>query len=266
MTQRSAFQRIGVREAEALLQRKDVLVLDVRDSDSFARGHIPGALNVSIASVSPLVEQTSKSTSVLIYCYHGYASQEYAQLFADFRFREVYSLDGGFEAWQQPPPATRANSLPPSVRAWLEDNGFPEGDLEATIRNETTPLMQASLQGLAETARALVAAGAHLDARNADGNNALWLACVGSHFEVIDVLVEAGVDIDNRNDNGATALMYAASSGKAPVVARLLSQGADTTPETLDGFSALDMAATLDCLNLLRLAARPQSKALAPCS
>jgi thiosulfate/3-mercaptopyruvate sulfurtransferase len=32
----------------------------------------------------------------------------------------------------------------------------------------------------------------------------------------------------------------------------LLSVGADTSSETLDGFSALDMAATKECLALLR--------------
>ncbi len=74
---------------------------------------------------------------------------------------------------------------------------------------------------------------------------------------MIDILVEAGVDINNRNDNGATPLMYAASSGKDGVVGRLLARGADTTPETLDGFTALHMAATAECLALLRHATRP---------
>jgi Ankyrin repeats (3 copies) len=88
----------------------------------------------------------------------------------------------------------------------------------------------------------LIAAGARLNARNGDGNNALWLACVGDHLDVIDMLVEAGIDVDNRNDNGATPLMYAASSGKAGIVERLLVKGADPSPETLDGFTALDLA------------------------
>ncbi|MGA7810191.1 ankyrin repeat domain-containing protein, partial [Bradyrhizobium sp.] len=79
---------------------------------------------------------------------------------------------------------------------------------------------------------------------------------VGSHLDIIDRLVEAGIDINNCNDNGATALMYAASSGRDAVVARLLANGADTEPETLDGFSALDMAASVECLTLLRHAAR----------
>ena len=49
--------------------------------------------------------------------------------------------------------------------------------------------------------RALTAAGAALNARNADGNNAFWFACVGNHLDIIDLLVAYGIDVDNQNDN-----------------------------------------------------------------
>ena len=74
--------------------------------------------------------------------------------------------------------------------------------------------MKASHKGENDIVRRLIGAGARLDARNADGANALWLACVGAHPDTMDALIEAGVEIDNQNDNGATALMYAASTGK----------------------------------------------------
>ena len=48
-----------------------------------------------------MLSATPKDAPVLIYCYHGNASQEFAQIFSDFRFREVYSLDGGYEAWSK---------------------------------------------------------------------------------------------------------------------------------------------------------------------
>jgi thiosulfate/3-mercaptopyruvate sulfurtransferase len=152
-------------------------------------------------------------------------------------------MDGGYEAWSHRPRPTGA--VPEeALQAWLTQQGFQPDDVNGVGPNAMTPLMKAAHLGQAEIARKLIAAGAKLDARNADGNNALWLACVGQHLDMIDLLVDAGVDIDNRNDNGATCLMYAASSGKDGVVAKLLASGADTAPETLDGFSALDMAAT----------------------
>ena len=141
----------------------------------------------------------------------------------------------------------------PDLKGWLRAEGFGE-DLEAVVANATTPLMHAALKGDFATAKALLAAGANIAARNGDGNNALWLACVEQNVDMLDLLIDAGIDIDNRNENGATALMFAASSGRTEVVAMLLARGADIHAETPDGFSAMDMAANLDCLNLLRAA------------
>ena len=43
-------------------------------------------------------KRLNKDAPVLVYCYHGNSSQEYAQMLADFRFNQVYSVDGGFAA------------------------------------------------------------------------------------------------------------------------------------------------------------------------
>ena len=144
----------------------------------------------------------------------------------------------------------------PALVEWLRQEGFSGDDINSRTGNEMTPLMRAALKGDCAMARKILAASGELAARNADGNNALWLACVERHLDMIDLLIGAGIDMDNPNDNGATALMYAASSGRTEVVAHLLARGADIAPETLDGFSAMDMAANLDCLNLLRAAHR----------
>jgi ankyrin repeat protein len=52
--------------------------------------------------------------------------------------------------------------------------------------------MKASHMGDAGIVRQLIAAGARLDLRNTDGGNALWLACVGNHLDIIDMLIDAG--------------------------------------------------------------------------
>jgi thiosulfate/3-mercaptopyruvate sulfurtransferase len=252
MRPRSPFHRIDADAAAELLQRDDVLRFDVRDAGSFAQAHITGAQHLTQRNLSELITGTTRRMPILIYCYHGNASQDYAQTFSDFGFTEVYSLDGGFEAWRLRYAAGGAADISAALGHWLAAQGFPENDVNAIIANRTTPLMKAAHLGNTAVMRELLAASASIAATNADGNNALWLACVGHHLDVIDVLVEAGIDIDHRNDNGATALMYASSSGKADVVAHLLAKGADTSAETLDGFSALDMAASLECLTLLR--------------
>jgi len=189
---------------------------------------------------------------VLLVCYHGNASQTYGQMFADFGFAEVYSLDGGFAAWQRLQRKTAPPALSPQLVHWLQQHDYPDDDPDAVGEHGMTPLMRASKLGDAETVFELLQAGAALDATNADGNNALWLACVGESLDAMDVLIRAGIALDHQNDNGATCLMYAASTGKHVVVEMLLSTGANPQLKTLDDFTALDMAATIECLRLLR--------------
>jgi rhodanese-related sulfurtransferase len=233
MRQRTPFQRIGVPEAKSLIDRKGVLLLDVRDAEAFRRSHIAMAQNVSITNLDTILHATARSMPILIYCYHGYASQEYAQIFSDFGFSQVYSLEGGYEAWTKRPRAS--DGVPDkTLQNWLTANGFLPEDVNAVIANGTTPLMRASHGGHIKIVQALIAAGSQLEARNADGNNALWLACVGGSLDAMDRLIQAGINIDNRNDNGATPLMYASSTGRAAIVERLLVAGADISQETLE--------------------------------
>ena len=256
MGQRTPFRRIGVDEAVAIVGTGKALLLDVRDANSFAAGHVAGARNMAFGNLGDIIGTTPKTQPVVIYCYHGNASQEYAQALSDFGFSDVTSVDGGYEAWAAFTRPEPAGMLDPALSAWIASRGFPPDGLNATAENGMTPLMKACAEGRAETVTALIAAGAALDIRNADGNTALWIACVGDHLDIIDALVDAGIALDSANDNGATALMYAASAGKAGVVERLLARGADPTPETLDGFSAMDLASTVECLTLLRRATR----------
>lgn len=144
-------------------------------------------------------------------------------------------------------------ALSETLQLFLVAQGFPPDDVNALGKNRMTPLMQAAHLGPASLVAELLAEGARHDSENADGSQPLWLACVGDDPEIVALLIEAGADLEHKNVNGSTALMYAASAGKAKALALLLEAGADLTYEN-DGFSALDMAATRECLDLLRAA------------
>lgn len=105
MQERTSYRRIDAGEAQVLLAQGDVLLLDVRDKVSFRQGAIGGARHVSIDNLPAVIQSLSKKIPILIYCFHGYASQEYAQIFSDFGFQNVFSLDGGYEAWKRRPRA-----------------------------------------------------------------------------------------------------------------------------------------------------------------
>lgn len=111
MRSRTPYQCIDIASAEVLLARSDLLLLDARDAGSFEQSHIDGAQHLSSANLSAVLSDTARARPVLIYCYHGNASREYAQIFSDFAFSEVYSLDGGYEAWRARAPASQGPTI-----------------------------------------------------------------------------------------------------------------------------------------------------------
>jgi rhodanese-related sulfurtransferase len=264
-------QRLSAAELPAWrAAHPDALVLDARDSARHAAGHLDGALRLDGRNHETLLLREPRSRPVLICCYHGNASQTYAHMFADFGFTTVADLIGGWAAWEQycattaatatttaapaAPAAPVRRAVPAALAQWLSNAGFDATDPDAPGAHGNTPLMHAAWRGDHHALDGLLAAGVRLDAVNGDGNNALWLACVHGEPALIRALVAHGVPLDHANLTGATCLMYAASAGKAQVVETLLQLGADATLATQDDYTALDMAASVDCLRLLRQA------------
>ena len=255
MSTLSSWKRITAAQVHPLCQRDELIIFDVRDAASYQQGHMKQARHLAEANLEFALFKTPKSSPLLIYCYHGNASQSYAKIFADFGFKEIYDLIDGYEAWRIFAATSQnqlATTLPESIKAWLISHDFNSKNINGTIANQTTPLMCASRLGETAMVKAFLELGADLNAVNSDGNNALWLACFNGNLDIIDILVKNGISIDHQNDNGSTCLMYAASASKPEVVERLLALGANSQLKNLDDFTALDMAASLECLNLLR--------------
>jgi uncharacterized protein len=143
--------------------------------------------------------------------------------------------------------------MTPSLAAFLAEHGFPPDNLSAAQADgRFTPLMRAAKEGRLDIVDELLALGVDLAVLNADGCNALWLACYNGSHEIIERLIAAGMAIDNQNGNGATCLMYVSSNSKPDLVKLLLEKGADPRLKNFDDFSALDLAASPACLRLLR--------------
>jgi phage shock protein E len=61
--------RISIDEVKALMAKKQVVLIDVRDPQSFAEGHMPGAINVPFDHIPKYVEQWKKEKRLLVtYC------------------------------------------------------------------------------------------------------------------------------------------------------------------------------------------------------
>jgi phage shock protein E len=61
--------RISIDEVKALMAKNAVLLIDVRDPQSFAEGHIPGAINVPFDHIPNHVEAWKNEKRLLVtYC------------------------------------------------------------------------------------------------------------------------------------------------------------------------------------------------------
>ncbi|MFA6040256.1 MAG: ankyrin repeat domain-containing protein [Methylophilus sp.] len=256
---RTAFQRISSKQAVDLILRaragtKALALFDSRDQNTYSKSHIVGADHLTEKSFGDVISTLPKEVPVMIYCYHGNASQVYASMFSDFNFREVYSVDGGYEVLAPAfsnPIAIRADSSQ-ALKDFITEFNFDLKNLNSPWHHGLTPLMRASLLGDDALVEELISLGVNIHLQNLDKNNALWLACVSGNATTVQRLIDAGIDIDNQNATGATTLMYTASSGKSELTKLLLDNGADALISTDDGYLAVELSATEACLQLLR--------------
>ena len=95
----SEFKRIPPEQAQAL-REQGAVVVDIRDPQSFANGHIRGSRHLDNHSLATFIAAADFDKPLIVSCYHGNSSQSAAAYLAHQGFAEVYSLDGGFELWR----------------------------------------------------------------------------------------------------------------------------------------------------------------------
>ncbi|MBQ0743524.1 MAG: thiosulfate sulfurtransferase GlpE [Pseudomonas sp.] len=105
----SEFQRISPEQASQLLEQGAALV-DIRDPQSYAQGHISDAVRLDNDSLPAYVATADKRAPLIVCCYHGNSSQPAAAYLASLGFEQVYSLDGGFELWRAQYPGNISSS------------------------------------------------------------------------------------------------------------------------------------------------------------
>lgn len=94
------FAHISIDKTLQLLNSKKAKFVDIRDDQSFDQAHVEGAFHLTNGSLQQLMAETDFDTPVVVCCYHGVSSQQAAQFLIHQGFEEVYSMDGGFEAWR----------------------------------------------------------------------------------------------------------------------------------------------------------------------
>jgi rhodanese-related sulfurtransferase len=94
---------VGPSEAVMLINRKDAVVLDVRDEGEYAAGHINNARHVPEKQLDERMKELEKlkNKPVIVSCAAGRRSSAVAESLRKQGFADVVALRGGISAWLQ---------------------------------------------------------------------------------------------------------------------------------------------------------------------
>jgi rhodanese-related sulfurtransferase len=96
-------QEVGPIEAVQLINRRDAVVLDVRDAAEYKSGHINNARHLPEGELDSRMKELDKlkSKPIIVSCARGNRSTNVANRLRKLGYPEVFSLRGGIAAWQQ---------------------------------------------------------------------------------------------------------------------------------------------------------------------
>lgn len=96
---------VEINEFRALLQEKEVQLIDVRTAHEYELGSIPGSVNINYwaKDFEDQLKVFDKEKPIAVYCAAGMRSAQAADKLRALGFREVYDLEGGLRAWHTRP-------------------------------------------------------------------------------------------------------------------------------------------------------------------
>jgi len=94
---------VGVADAVQLINRRDAVVLDVRENDEYAGGHIANSRHIPLAQLAGRIKELEKfrTRPIIICCRSGSRAAGAVGILRKNGFNETVMLRGGISAWQQ---------------------------------------------------------------------------------------------------------------------------------------------------------------------
>jgi len=102
-TMRGGGNNISVADATLKLNREDALIIDVRETHEWDRGHIPNARHIALGQIGKRMQEIEKfkSRPVIVVCASGNRSSSACGTLKRAGFEQVFNLSGGIGAWSE---------------------------------------------------------------------------------------------------------------------------------------------------------------------
>jgi len=93
---------IEVSELHELLSdsQNKLEIFDVRSTDEVSSGTIPQARHMPLHVIPSLVVELTDENPIILFCHMGMRSMQACQYLQNEGFDNVFTLRGGFKAWQ----------------------------------------------------------------------------------------------------------------------------------------------------------------------
>lgn len=76
------------------------ILLDVREDDEWAAGHVPGATHIPLSQLASRVGELPQDTPTMVMCRSGNRSQEGRDILLAAGLTQVASVNGGSKGWR----------------------------------------------------------------------------------------------------------------------------------------------------------------------
>lgn len=89
---------------EALKTKQDeILVLDVRTDEEYAKGHVPGAVHIPYDQLQGRIGEVKarEADRIVVYCESGRRAGKAEATLQEAGFAEVYDLEGHMKGWRE---------------------------------------------------------------------------------------------------------------------------------------------------------------------
>ncbi len=98
-----AAPQVGAFEAVNLINRRDAVIIDVRDKADYAAGHVPNARHMPLADLAGRLAELEKfkARPLLVNCAPGAAAAKACTILKQAGFKEVFALRGGMGGWAE---------------------------------------------------------------------------------------------------------------------------------------------------------------------
>lgn len=99
---RKASGMVNIPASEAVsLINNDAIVVDLRNADAYARGHIVNSKNIPFDEFAARKDTLNTAKPVIAVCDSGMSSTKAVAMLRQAGFESAYGLKGGMNAWSQ---------------------------------------------------------------------------------------------------------------------------------------------------------------------